>query len=280
MKIGIFDSGAGGLIIAHSIINKLPEYDYLYLGDTARVPYGSRSQELIYQFTFEAVEYLFKNDCELIIIACNTASSTALRQIQQEYLPLYYPDRQVLGVLIPAAERAVEETNNNHIGVLATQSTVNSKAFTREVKKIFPAMEVFEQAAPLLAPLIEYNGVKWAGPVLDEYLAPLRAAGIDCLILGCTHYPFLKETIREKLGSSVEVISQDEIIPEKLKDYLNRHPEIEEKLSKSKGREFHVTDLTDNIELLANKLFNGRVELQLISYTEAKKKTSSTIFNN
>ncbi len=264
MKIGIFDSGLGGLLITHSLIQSLPEFDYIYLGDTARVPYGNRSQETVYQFTEQAIDYLFKHDCKLIIVACNTASAEALRKIQQEYLPIHYPDRRVLGVLIPAAEAAVESSANNKIGILGTNSTVKSEAFIQEIKKLDPNVEVYQQAAPLLVPLVENNGMKWAGPIVDEYLDPLIENGIDTLVLGCTHYPFLKQMIREKVGNTVKVVSQDEVVPAKLKDYLSRHSEIETKLSKTSQHTFLVTDFTETVSDLAQKLFGEEISLQLV----------------
>src|SRR5664279_3396454 len=185
MKIGIFDSGLGGLIITHSLINKLPQYDYLYLGDTARVPYGNRSPEIVFQYTLESVDYLFKQNCKLIIVACNTASSEALRKIQQDYLPKNYPDRKILGVIIPSVEEVVEKTRTGKIGVIATRGTVNSQTYIREIQKLRPNTKVYQQAAPLLVPLIEYDGSKWVDKILDEYLAPLLQQDIDTLILGC-----------------------------------------------------------------------------------------------
>jgi len=267
MKIGIFDSGLGGLLIAHSLIQALPQYDYLYLGDTARVPYGSRSQDTVYEFTLQAVEYLFAQDCGLIIVACNTASAEALRRIQREYLPKYYPDRRVLGVLIPAAEAAAQATKNHHIGVLATLGTVNSGTFKRELLKLDPELTIIQQPAPLLVPLVENGGLKWAAPILDEYLAPLT--GIDTLILGCTHYPYMKDLIREKVGEGVKVISQDEVVPAKLADYLKRHPEIDQTLSNQGTRNYHVTDLTAEASRLSTKLFGEPIELELIPNLEA-----------
>jgi len=263
MKIGIFDSGLGGLIVTQSLVKNLSEYDYLYYGDTARVPYGNRSQDTIYEFTKEAVEYLFKQECNLVILACNTASTEALRKIQKEYLPKNYPDRKVLGVVIPTVEVAAEKTNNKKIGVIGTLSTISSGSFVREIKKLDLQIEVFQQATSLLVSLIENQGLRWAGPILDKYLEPLLKKNIDTLILGCTHYPTFKDLIKKKVGENVEVISQDEIIPNKLKDYLSRHPEIEKDLSKNSKREFIVTDLTENIQDLAKELFGKKVNLQL-----------------
>lgn len=263
MKIGIFDSGLGGLIIVHSLIQTLSEYDYLYLGDTARVPYGNRSQKVIYQFTEEAVDFLFRQDCQLIIVACNTASAEALRTIQQEYLPKKYPHRRVLGVIIPSCEAATADHSNRIIGILATQSTVSSGAYLREIHKLNAQATVYQQATPLLVPLIENDGLKWLEPILDEYLKPLKEKQVNCLILGCTHYPIMKNKIRQKFDDPIQVISQDEVIPAKLKNYLDRHPEIESKLSKDRRYQFFVTDLTKSCSQLASRLFIDKIALEL-----------------
>lgn len=177
MKIGIFDSGLGGLGVGLRIIDALPQYDYVYLGDTQRVPYGNRAQDTIYRFTREAVDFLFAQDCVLVILACNTASAEALRRIQQEHVPATHPDRKVLGVLIPAAESAV--AHGDRIGVIATAGAVASKAWPREIHRIDPAKKVFQKATPLLVPLVENDGLKWVEPILSEYLEPLKDAQID-----------------------------------------------------------------------------------------------------
>lgn len=264
MRIGIFDSGLGGLLIAHSIINHLPRYDYLYFGDTARVPYGNRSRETIYRFTREAVEYLFENDCQLIVLACNTASADALRRIQQEYLPDRYPARRVLGVLIPAAEEAVSVSPAGRIGVLATQGTVESGAFLREISKLRPDAQIIQQSAPLLVPLIEMEGLKYAKPITADYLAPLLDANVECIILGSTHYPILRPIIEELIGPSVRIVDQNDFVPKKLQDYLGRHPEIERCLAKSSRREFRVTDLTTTATRLAQEWFGKEIALKMI----------------
>lgn len=264
MKIGVFDSGLGGLIVTHGILQTLPEYDYLYLGDTARVPYGNRSHETVYHFTREAVDYLFAQDCRLVVLACNTASAEALRRIQKEYLPTRYPGRQVLGVLIPAAEAAVAASVTGRIGVLATAGTVQSQTFISEIAKLRPEAVVFQQAAPLLVPLIENDGLKFTPPILAEYLASLRAADVDCLILGCTHYPVLQPQVEDFFGPDVCVIAQNQVVPGKLRDYLARHPEIERDLTQSHGRAFQVTDLTVGAQALAGQLFGDMVSLKLI----------------
>jgi len=264
MKIGIFDSGLGGLFVTRALVKKLPYYDYVYLGDTQRVPYGNRSHETIYRFLEEAVDYLFKHDCELIIVACNTASAEALRRIQQEYLPKHYPKRKVLGIIIPTAEAALKDPKIKRVGVLATQGTVGSGTYIRELKKICPDVTVIQQAAPLLVPLIESNAVKFADPILQSYLQPLIKKKIDTLILGCTHYPLLKKEIKKICGRDINVISQDEIISAKLTDYLQRHPEIEKMLDKHKRRKFLVTDLTDAMKTLSRKWFEKNIKFRIV----------------
>lgn len=264
MKIGVFDSGLGGLVVTHGLIQALPQYDYMYLGDTARVPYGGRSQEVIYEFTKQAVEYLFKQDCQLVILACNTASAEALRKIQQDYVPNNYPDRKVLGVLIPAAEEVAYQTQNKKVGILATQATVSSGAYISEIHKIDPEIEIFQQASPLLVPLIENNALKYAGPILDDYLAPLLDAHIDTLVLGCTHYPLLKQQIQEKVDDEIKIISQSDIMPKKLEDYLERHPEIANLLTKNNDHQFSVTDLAPSTREIASYLFNDDLSITKI----------------
>lgn len=265
MKIGLFDSGLGGLIVTHSLIQAMPQYDYVYLGDTARVPYGNRSQEVIYAFTRSAVDHLFSLDCQLVILACNTASAEALRRIQQEYLPEHYPGRRVLGVLIPAAEAAVATTKNGKVGVIATQGTVDSGAYLREIHKLAPEITIFQQAAPLLVPLVENNALQYAPPILADYLRPLVEGGIDTLILGCTHYPLMKQLVQKCLPDTAQLVSQDEIVAEKLADYLRRHPEIEAKLSQGGKRRFCTTDVAPSTAAVAEHLFGEPVAMQKIS---------------
>lgn len=264
MNIGVFDSGLGGLTILRAVVRCLPQYNYLYLGDTQRVPYGNRSQETIYQFTKEAVEYLFQQDCQLIVLACNTASTRALRRIQREYLPKHYPDRRVLGVIIPTVEVA-KEGRAKRVGVLATTATVESNAFPKELKKIYPEAKVFQQTAPILVPLIENAALKWSGPILESYLRPLLRKKIDTLILGCTHYPHLKPQIQKIVGKNVRIIAQNELIPKKLKTYLERHPEIEQRLTKKKRVHIRVTDLTPAFQVLSKKWFGKTVKLTVCS---------------
>jgi len=265
MKIGVFDSGLGGLAIAQAIMRRLPDYDYLYLGDTKRVPYGGRSQETIHEFTSQAMSYLFDHDCQLIILACNTASAEALRKTQQEYLPRHFPDRRVLGVIIPTAEACFETGDVGKIGVLATDSTVASKAYERELLRQNPNVAVFQVAAPLLVPIVENEGLKYVDPILDDYLAPLIEAKVDRIVLGCTHYCLLKREIRAKVG--LPVVSQDEVVPEKLGDYLQRHPEIDIHLSRDRSCEYHVTDVTSGYMRFAFELAGGPIQLHKVTLT-------------
>jgi glutamate racemase len=266
MKIGIFDSGLGGLLVTKSLVKKLPEYDYIYLGDTRRTPYGNRSDETIYQFLTEAVDFLFKKGCLIVIVACNTASGYALRKVQQQYLPKHYPDRRVLGIIIPTAEKALEGKNTKkRIGVLATASTVAYGGFPAELKKIDKSVCVFQSAAPLLVPLIENGRPQWSDPMIKEYLRPLKRKNIDTLILGCTHYPILKKRIAAGTGKNIKVISQNELLPEKLKWYLNKHPEFETRLSKHGVRHFFFTDITDTVKKTATVWFSKDIQLEKVS---------------
>ncbi|HMP67443.1 MAG TPA: glutamate racemase [Candidatus Paceibacterota bacterium] len=270
MKIGIFDSGFGGLDIFGHVKNSMPSYDFIYLGDTARTPYGSRSQETIYKYTEQAVDFLFKKDCQLIILACNTASAEALRKIQQEYLVKNYPDRRVLGVIIPAVEVAVEKSKNKKIGVIATESTVKSSAFADELKKIDQDVQVFQKACPLLVPIVESSekNAQIINLVIKNYLKELVDNDIDTLILGCTHYGILKLEIQKalsELGSKAVIINEGEIVSQKLQDYLIRHAEIEEKLSKNSSQEFFTTDLTEKFTEIGSILVGEKIQAQKIS---------------
>lgn len=258
MKIGIFDSGLGGLIITRAICKMMPEYDYVYYGDTKRVPYGNKSNKAIYEFTREAVDYLFrKENCSVVIIACNTASARALKQIQEEYLLKNFKDRKVLGVLIPAAEVA---SLFERVGVLATLGTVASNTFPTEIKKLNSKTKTFQNAAPMFVPLVEEGDIKLARPFILKYLKPLMNKKLDALVLGCTHYPILKKEIRSILGKNVKIISQDEIIPKKLKDYLAKHLEIRKKLTRNKTIKIIVTDKTQNMENLAKRWFGSNIQ--------------------
>lgn len=265
--IGVFDSGFGGINILRSIVVKMPEYNYLYLGDTARIPYGTRSKEIVYEFTKQAVDFMFANNCELIIFACNTASSDALRRIQQEHLPKYYPNKRVLGVLIPAVEEAIVKTKNKKVGVIATEGTVRSESFIREFKKIDPKIKIFQKSCPLLVPIVEAgeHDSRATKLILENYLKSLKKSGIDTLILGCTHYGILENHIKKIIGSKVTIISETKIVPKKLKNYLERHPEIEKRLGKNKRTVFYSTDLTDNFTLLGSKFFGKKITAKKVT---------------
>lgn len=235
--IGIFDSGYGGLTILEQIRRELPEYDYLYLGDNARTPYGTRSFDVVYKFTLECVQYLFSQGCQLVILACNTASAKALRTIQQNDLPKIDPHKRVLGVIRPTVEEIGNLTKTKHVGLLATAGTVQSDSYPIEIHKIYPDIHVASQACPLLVPLIENNEHKTAGAAffIEKYTSELmkKDAGIDAVILGCTHYPLIAGEIEKALPKGVKLISQGELVARSLADYLHRHPEMDEKCSKN-----------------------------------------------
>ncbi|MEK7615842.1 MAG: glutamate racemase [Patescibacteria group bacterium] len=224
MKIGVFDSGLGGLFLMKPVVAALPQYDYVYLGDTKNLPYGDKSQEDVYRFTKRALDFLFSHDCAIVFLFCNTASARALRRLQHE-------GYRALGIIIPTAE----EAHGKRIGVLATQSTVDSGTYVSEIKKLLPDAEVFQQAAPKLVPMIESG--KIYKKTVDEYVKPLSQHNIDTLILGCTHYGVLKSL----MPKHIQLICQEDIIAPKVADYLKRHPEIETKLSRSGRREYFVT---------------------------------------
>lgn len=262
--IGFFDSGFGGLHILRRVVKKLPQYNYIYLGDSARTPYGTRSKEIVYEFTRQAVDFLFENNCELVIFACNTASCDALRKIQQDYLPKKYPNKKVLGVLIPASEEAVEKTKNNKIGVIATEGTVLSGAFKRELEKINPKVKVFQKACPLLVPLVEAGEQRSKATelILQNYLSVFSKKKIDTLILGCTHYGILENKIKKIIGKQIKIISGAKVVSEKLEEYLGEHQEIELKLGKDSKVYFYSTDLTEKFKVLGSDFFGEPIEVK------------------
>jgi glutamate racemase len=264
LKIGFFDSGLGGLLITQAVIKKMPQYDYIYLGDTLHVPYGKRSKEAILNYSKASIDYLFStHNCQIIITACNTVSASVLRTLQQEYLPKHYPERRILGVVVPTLESAMDG-GYSEIGVIATESTISSNIYKDELEKVSKDITIHQQSAPLLVPLIEHNGVEWAEPILKNYLKPLMNENIEALILGCTHYPRMKRDIQNIIGSDITLISQDEIIPDKLSDYLERHPESEQLLTRSGTRKYLVTDLTDSYQLTARSLCHEDIHLEKI----------------
>lgn len=259
--IGVFDSGLGGLTVLEEFIRLLPQYDYLYLGDNARAPYGNHSQEVIYHYSKQAVDYLWHRGCSLIILACNTASAEALRQLQADY-----PERKILGVLIPLSEAAVE-TGAARIGVLATRSTVSSGSFPREIKKLNPHADVIQQAAPLLVSLIEENMEQHplTRRVIKKYLLPLRSYSVDTLILGCTHYGFIQPIIVSYVGRNMTIIDSGTVVAEKLVDYLQRHPEVENILTRNGSQNFLTTDDARRFDQSAVKYLGRKIKSEHIT---------------
>lgn len=267
MKLGIFDSGLGGLLIAKSIREHLPDIDIVYFGDTLHLPYGNRSKETIYEYSKRGVEFLFAQGCNLIITACNTISASALRKLQQEYLPTsQYSNRRILGVVVPTLECARDD-GYKRLGLIATDYTVHSNVYEDELQKLEPDIKIFQAHTPLLVPLIEHEGMPWVSSVLDHYLRPLLSNDIECLILGCTHYPFLKDEIRSIIGEDIALITQDEIVPQKLKEYLGRHPEISEKITHQARAEFLVSDITESYKQTAYKIYGDVIEIEHISFS-------------
>ncbi len=260
--IGVFDSGFGGVSTLRGIVERLPEYSYIYLGDNARTPYGTRSNNVVYDFSRQAVDFLFNNNCELVIFACNTASSLALRKIQRKHIKDIHPNKRVLGVLIPAVEEAVEKTRNKKIGVIATEGSVNSMAFVKELKLADKNIKVYQKATPLLVPLIESgeNNLQISEIILKNYLKGLLKHNIDTLILGCTHYGILESKIRKITGPHINIISDRKVVPIKLENYLLRHPEIENNLKKDSSVKFYTTDLTEKFTILGSKFFGKKIK--------------------
>ena len=242
------------------IVEQLPQYDYLYLGDNARAPYGTRSFETVYRYTLECVEWFFKQGCPLVILACNTASAKALRTIQQNDLQHLNPNNRVLGVIRPTAEVIGQFSKTGSVGVLATAGTVQSESYEIEINKFYPAIHVVQQACPMWVPLIENNEHESEGAdyFVKEYVNELmqQSASIDTVLLGCTHYPLLSKKIQQYLPAGVNLLSQGKIVATSLADYLQRHPEMEERLSKNAGKQFFTTDSAADFDKHA-RLFYG-----------------------
>jgi glutamate racemase (EC 5.1.1.3) len=268
--IGVFDSGFGGLTVLKSIVVDLPEYDYLYLGDNARVPYGDRSERIVYEFTKQAVAFLFREGCPLIITACNTVSARALRRIQQEYLPMTYPERRVLGVVRPSVEEVVERTTSNKVGLLATERVVASQAYIREISKLNNSIDIFQQACPLLVPIIEAGEQDWEGTemIVSRYLKELfdQDEDIDTLLLACTHYPILYRMLERHVPPDVIILEQGHIVAKKLKDYLLRHPEIERRLAKGSTRIFLTTDISERFDRIARGFYGQPIQSKFVTF--------------
>lgn len=267
--IGIFDSGYGGLTILEKIRRLMPEYDYIYLGDNARTPYGTRSFEVVYEFTRQAVLKLFAMGCRLVILACNTASAKALRTIQMRDLPAVAPDRRVLGVIRPTAEIVGNMTRSGNVGVLATVGTVQSHSYDLEIRKLFPHVRVYSEACPLWVPLVENS--EYDSPGADYFVEKnIRALmaqepAIDTVILGCTHYPLLAEKIRRYLPDGVTALEQGDIVAESLKDYLQRHPEMECRCRKKGECTFYTTELPEKFTASASVFLKEKITATRIS---------------
>ncbi len=261
--IGIFDSGYGGLTILDKIRTALPEYDYVYLGDNARTPYGTRSFEVVYKYTLECVTKLFEMGCHLVILACNTASAKALRTIQQQDLPHIAPGRRVLGVIRPTVEKVGAITKTRHIGLLATPGTVQSDSYPLEINKLYDDILVSSEACPMWVPLIENNEHNSAGAdyFIRKNLSNLMQSDpqIDTVMLGCTHYPLIENKIKEILPSNIQVLSQGQIIADSLVDYLKRHPEIERYCSKNGKIKYFTTESVEKFTLSASTFLNEEI---------------------
>ena len=267
--IGVFDSGYGGLTILDKIREVLPEYDYIYLGDNARAPYGTRSFEVVYEFTRQAVNKLFDMGCHLVILACNTASAKALRSIQMNDLPGIDPARRVLGVIRPTVECVGEISKNQHIGVLATAGTIKSESYPLEIHKLFPEIQVSGTACPMWVSLVENNESQDEGAdyFIRKYIDQLLSKDpkIDTVILGCTHFPILLPKIRQYIPEHVSVIAQGEYVAESLKDYLKRHPEMDAKCTKNGNCQFYTTEAEEKFSESASTFLKQQISVKHIT---------------
>jgi glutamate racemase len=267
--IGVFDSGYGGLTVLKEITNMLPQYDYIYLGDNARAPYGNRSFETVYQYTLQCVKWFFAQGCQLVILACNTASAKALRTIQQNDLPVIAPDKRVLGVIRPTTEIIGDYSATGHIGIMATTGTVQSQSYVIEIEKFFPDIKVFQQACPMLVPLIENNEHLSAGAdyfiskYADELM--LQSDKIDTVLLACTHYPLIKDAIQKRLPGKTKVVAQGEIVAASLQNYLQRHAAIEQCISRKGTISFFTTDNAEDFNDHASIFFGHKVNSKQVA---------------
>ena len=262
--IGIFDSGYGGLTVMKEIVKELPDYDYLYLGDNARAPYGTRSFDTVYKYTWQCVQWFFSMGCPLVVLACNTASAKALRTIQQNDLPKHFPGKKVLGVIRPTTEVIGNYTETGSVGILATNGTVESGSYKLEIEKFFPGIQVYQQACPIWVPLVENRETE--GPGVDYFvqkcLAQLfqQSEKIDTVLLACTHYPLLLDAIQKNSKRDVRFISQGRLVAESLDNYLQRHPELEQECSKQGTKQFYTTDSIVDFNANASLFFGNTVE--------------------
>ena len=261
--IGVFDSGFGGLTILKKIVERMPGYDYVFLGDNARAPYGSRSFATVYNYTLQAVKKLFQLGCPLVVLACNTASAKALRTIQQEYLAKDCPQNRVLGIIRPTAEALGSITKTNKVGILGTAGTVNSQSYILETAKLFPEIKLFQQACPMLVPIVENNEIDTPGAdfFVEKYLNLLFAQDpeIDTIVLGCTHYPLLINSFKKFLPPSVHIVKQNEIVAHSLQEYLFRHPDMDARISKNSSINYYTTDDSSLFDLSASVFMGAPV---------------------
>lgn len=259
--IGVFDSGYGGLTVLKEITAKLPQYDYIYLGDNARAPYGTRSFDTVYHYTLQCVEWFFKQGCSLVILACNTASAKALRTIQQNDLPGIDPSKRVLGVIRPTSEIIGNFSKSNNLGILATTGTVQSQSYLIEIEKFFPECRVYQEACPMWVPLVENNEHNSAGAnyFIQQHLNNLfgQSPDIDTILLACTHYPLLIDKIRQFAPAGCSIIAQGAIVADSLVDYLKRHPDLEQQCSKGGEQRFFTTDSAADFDSRA-AIFYGK----------------------
>jgi len=275
--LGFFDSGFGGLSVVREIRKRLPRYSFTYLGDNARTPYGSRSLETIHRYTLEGVVELFNRGAKLIIVACNTSSSVALRKIQQEYLPGHYPDRRVLGIVIPTAEEVSALSITKTIGILATEATVNSLAYLQEIAKIDATVRVHQQACPLLVPIIESGELESVIAPAQHYMTELlgKDPEMDTVLLGCTHYALIESLIRPMVPAGIKVVSQGQIVASKLENYLARHPEMEQRLDRSGMETFLSTENSPRIQTLATRFFGQPLRIDTVQLTSLPPATEA-----
>lgn len=262
--IGVFDSGYGGLTVLKEIVKTLPQYDFVYLGDNARAPYGTRSFETVYQYALQCVQKLFSMGCPIVILACNTASAKALRTIQQKDLERIAPGKKILGVIRPTTETVGNNSQTKHIGILGTPGTVNSNSYPIEIAKFFPELKVTQEACPMWVPLVENNN--FDKPAADQFIEEninnlmSKDSKIDTIILACTHYPLLINKIKKFIPENINLISQGEIVAESLKDYLKRHTGIESQISQGKTISFFTTDDTETFDEHGSLFFGSEVK--------------------
>jgi glutamate racemase len=283
--IGVFDSGFGGLTVLGSLRERLPDYDFLYLADNARAPYGARSLDVVHRFTLEAVEWLFEQGCPLVLLACNTASARALRSLQQKHLPAHRPDRRILGVVRPSAEalaglppgsipgETAPGLAEGTVAVLATETTVGSDSYAIELSKLAPGLTLHQQACPLWVPLVEAGELEGPGTewFLHRYLDPVLERGPRRILLGCTHYPLLMDGIRRIVPPDVEVISQGGLVADRLEDWLRRHPEMETRLGRSGRVEYATTDDPEWFSRMGIRFLGSPVQARRVSLALEEK---------